>query len=74
VFFCGHFGLGKFSSEIHGKNGKIWNFNSRLLFSGKMAPEIIVVGEGNLVVIGGSVFGGFYMARIMCACTLVGTG
>jgi len=27
-----------------------------------LAPENIVVGEGNLVDIGGSVFGGFYMA------------
>jgi hypothetical protein len=70
--FCGHFGLGKFSGKIRGKNGKIWNFNFRLLFSGKMAPENIDVGEGNLVVIVGSVFGGFYMARKICACTLVG--
>ena len=56
------------------KNGKIRNFNSRPLFSGKTAPENIVLGEGNLGVTVGSVCGGFYMARKMCACTLVGTG
>jgi hypothetical protein len=36
----GHFGLGKFSGKNSGKNGKVWKFNSKPLFSGKMAPEI----------------------------------
>ncbi len=74
MFFCGHFGLGKFSGKIMVKMAKSGILIPDFYFPEKMAPENIVFGEGNLVVIVGSVFGGFYMARKMCACTLVGTG
>ena len=65
-FLWGHFGLGKFSGKNSGKNGKVRKFNSKLLFSGKMAPEFIIEIGWNLVVWLSPVFTGFYMALKMC--------
>jgi hypothetical protein len=46
VFLWSHFGLGEISGKNDGKKiAKVRKINSKLLFSGKMAPENMYEGE-----------------------------